>query len=89
MIGGPVSRTLGNLLAEQAARTPDALAVHYGGRACSYAQLHERAQRAADGLRVLGVRRGDRLGVLLGNSLEWLDIFFAGLMLGEIGRAHV
>jgi long-chain acyl-CoA synthetase len=46
--------------------------------------IHERAGRLAGALRRLGVRRGNRVGVLAANSLEWVLLDLAALRLGAI-----
>jgi acyl-CoA synthetase (AMP-forming)/AMP-acid ligase II len=43
----------------------------------TYAELDARSQRLAHGLLALGCARGDRVGVWLGNSLEYIDIYIA------------
>ncbi len=55
--------TVPRLLAEQAARTPDAVAVLSGGEALSYARLDRRAARLARRLRGRGVRAGAPVAV--------------------------
>jgi acyl-CoA synthetase (AMP-forming)/AMP-acid ligase II len=40
----------------------------------SYSELQLRSTRLAVGLRSLGVRKGDRVGVLLGNRAEYVDV---------------
>lgn len=80
----PFSRTLPSLLGEQAEARPDALAVIDGNRSASYAALADRAGRLAAGLRAQGVRRGDRVGILLGNSIEWLEIAFGASAAGAV-----
>ncbi|HKM62589.1 MAG TPA: class I adenylate-forming enzyme family protein [Acidisphaera sp.] len=80
----PFSRTLADLLFEQAERHPDAPAVIGGDRALSYAELAQRAGRVAAGLRARGVRRGDRVGLLVNNRPEWLEVFFGTTMLGAV-----
>jgi fatty-acyl-CoA synthase len=72
----PFSRTLFDLLVEQAARTPDALAVVCRERHASYAELLRRSRRVAAGLTARGVSRGDRVGAVLANQLEWLELCF-------------
>lgn len=50
-------------------------AVVQGERRLTFAQAWERAVRMANGLIALGLRPGDRVGVLEDNSLEAADIF--------------
>src|SRR3954471_17057953 len=54
------------------------------GDTWTYRQLHERANRYARALADLGVRRGDRVGLLLYNSLEYVGLYFAIARLGAI-----
>ncbi len=80
----PFSRTAFDLLAEQAGSDPhhDA-AISTSGRV-SYGELHERAGRVAGFLQVRGVQRGDRIGLLANNRIEWLEIFFGIAALGAV-----
>ena len=78
----PHSRTLGELLLEQAARYADAPAVICGDRVASYAALADHAGRIAASLVARGIKRGDRVGLLLNNRLEWVETFFGAAMLG-------
>ncbi|MEZ5552265.1 MAG: long-chain fatty acid--CoA ligase [Pseudomonadales bacterium] len=57
------------------------------GRQQTYAQMHERVGRIAGWLQTLGVRRGDRVGVLALNSVDTLDILFATWRLGAVHLA--
>jgi fatty-acyl-CoA synthase len=83
-MNAPYSRTLADLLFEQAERYAGTTAVICGERAISYTELAQRAARVAAGLRGLGVRRGDRVGVLINNRLEWLESFFGATILGAV-----
>ena len=58
-------RCLHEVFAEQAARTPDAPAVAFGGEILSYAELNARANRLAHHLRDLGAGAGKLVGVCL------------------------
>lgn len=78
----PASRTLGGLLAELSQRTPDRPAVVHEGTVVSFAELSRDATAAARALLALGVRRGDRVGVLLGNQPEWLSMCFGAASIG-------
>ncbi|MGZ5431290.1 MAG: class I adenylate-forming enzyme family protein [Thermoanaerobaculia bacterium] len=68
----------GDLLSERARVTPDRIAlvsVETGER-ITYAQLNERAERAASTLCAV-LDPGDRFGILAHNSVEFLELFFA------------
>jgi fatty-acyl-CoA synthase len=43
--------------------------------AISFRELRDRAYRIANGLAAAGVGKGDRIAVLLRNSLEWVELF--------------
>ncbi len=78
----PFSRTMFELLAEQAARTPEAPAVIAAAGAVTFAGLRDAAARVAGAMRARGIRRGDCVGILINNRVEWLEIFFAAASLG-------
>ncbi|MGN6539140.1 MAG: class I adenylate-forming enzyme family protein [Mesorhizobium sp.] len=80
----PLARTLPDLLREQARLHPDALAAIDEAGQASFAQLHARAARFAAALRRDGIGRGHRVGMLLGNGMEWLEIFFGIGMAGAV-----
>jgi long-chain acyl-CoA synthetase len=56
--------------------------VRCGDRFSSYAELMERALRASRGLHELGIDAGDRVALLLRNSLEFLEASIATAPLG-------
>lgn len=80
----PYSRTMGELLLEQATRYGDHPAVMCGDRVLSYAGLADRARRIASALSASGVGRGDRVGLLMNNRQEWLESFFGASLLGAV-----
>src|SRR5262249_34294624 len=80
----PCNRTLGGVLREIAERTPNQPAILYRGEKNSYAELYAAAVRVAEAMLALGVRRGDRVGVLLGNRPEWLVMCFGATLIGAI-----
>ncbi|MCS7477866.1 amino acid adenylation domain-containing protein [Umezawaea endophytica] len=71
-----------DLFRRQVEARPDATAVVAGDRVWSYAELDEWAGRLAGALAARGVRRGDRVGVVLERSVEvlvaWLGVWRAG-----------
>ncbi|WP_225101369.1 non-ribosomal peptide synthetase [Streptomyces sp. CoH27] len=68
--GFPAERTLHSLIEEQAARTPDALAVRCGAEGLTYAELNSRANRVAHRLRRMGVGAGSLVALCTERSLE-------------------
>ena len=75
---------MGSWIARRARRTPDRVAVIYGGTVLTYAGLHQRVTRLAHGLRGLGVRRGDRVAYLGPNHPSFLETLFAAGTLGAV-----
>lgn len=77
----------GDLLGERARLTPSKLAlvdVATGGR-FTFADLDRRALACAAVLRqTLGLARGDRVGILAANRVEYLDVFFAAAKSGAV-----
>jgi len=70
---------------ERAARlVPDRIAVWFEGVELTYAQLDERAARAASALHGLGVRRGDRVALWLPNCPAFVETYLGTLRLGAI-----
>src|SRR5580704_4743981 len=80
----PYSRMLYELICEQAERFPERPAVICGERVASYRNLAERAGRVALALRAGGFGRGDRIGVLINNRLEWLEAVFGIAGIGAV-----
>jgi fatty-acyl-CoA synthase len=80
----PDSRDLGLLSREQAARFGAHPAVIGGGETIGYAALADRAARIAGFLTTRGVRRGDRIGLLMNNRPEWVEAFFGVAMAGAV-----
>jgi fatty-acyl-CoA synthase len=76
---------LGRWIRDRARATPRRTAIDYDGRRVTYAELDEASERLAGGFRARGLRRGDRVATLTGNSPEHVAVFFAcakaGLML--------
>jgi fatty-acyl-CoA synthase len=84
----PRSRHLAELVAEFAARAPDAPAVMWDAGSMSAAQLDSEVGRFAAGLRSLGVRRGATVGLLCTNRVEWLCAAFGAMRLGARVAAY-
>lgn len=80
----PYSRTLFELIEEQAESRANGVAVIYNGQSMTYVDLVARARMAAGVLRERGVCRGDRVGLLINNRPEWLEIAFGAWLLGAV-----
>ena len=78
----PSSRTIPGLLAEMARTQPDAPLLIDRDLRLSYRAAREAARDVARGLHALGVRRGDKVAILMGNRQEWLLTCFAVTALG-------
>ncbi len=82
----PAPGTLNQLFFEAVSKfnRPDALQVKRGGvyHPISHIEVAERVRHAARGLSSLGVRRGDRVGILSENRPEWAIADFACLTVG-------
>ena len=88
------SMTVADVLDAAAEHWPDndGLVVVDQGVRWSWAELRERARRFASGLMALGLRPGDRIGMLAPNRAEWIVTQFgsayAGLILVNINPAY-
>ncbi len=80
----------GDLLGERARLTPEKLALVTvppapGAERLTYAALDRRAVAMAQLFRErFGLRKGDRVGLLSGNRVEFLDVFFACAKAGTV-----
>jgi long-chain acyl-CoA synthetase len=79
---------LGYFFADSVRRFPDKPAVIdlWGGqeRQVAYAELDERADRVGGLVQRLGVKPGERVGMIVGNRVEFLEIFFGAMRAGAI-----
>ena len=73
--------SLGELLPKAASR-PDKVALVAGDREITYTELEDRVRRAAAALAGLGVRKGDRVALVLGNVPEFVEALHAAWRIG-------
>jgi long-chain acyl-CoA synthetase len=57
-------------------------AIRCGGTERTYPEIHERAARIAGGLAALGVGHGDRVALVLRNSIEFIEVTLAAGVAG-------
>ena len=81
-----MGNNIGLLLARRAFLQPDAEALVDTGtdRRFTFRELNARANRNAHAFAALGVRKGDRVALLMMNSTEFLESFFGLAKLGAI-----
>jgi fatty-acyl-CoA synthase len=63
---------------------PHKTAIIFDGKRISYLDLHRKINRACCWLQSLGIEKGDRVAVMLGNCPEFLELFLACSKLGAI-----
>src|SRR5436190_2771608 len=78
------AQTLGEVLARHAAERPQHEALVTQTRRFTYEDLHLRARSAAGTLHTLGLRRGDHVGILMGNDEKWLALFYGAALIGAV-----
>ena len=67
---------------------PDNVALEFFGATTTYRELGEQIDRAAEGLRLLGVQKGDPVALVLPNAPQHIVAFYAVLRLGAIVVEH-
>ncbi|HKS10135.1 MAG TPA: amino acid adenylation domain-containing protein [Pyrinomonadaceae bacterium] len=78
----PRDRCVHELFEQQAARTPEAVALVCGSERLTYAELNVRANQLAHHLRACGVKAEARVGILLERSVEMAVALLAILKAG-------
>lgn len=80
----PHSRTLYDLLDEQANRYPNELAAIHRDQSVTYSELDRRSRAVAAALSARGISAGERVSLLTHNSIEWLEVCFGVSALGGV-----
>ncbi len=81
-----MNHNIGLILQKRAFLTPDLEGVHdvASGQRLTYSQLDQRANKIANAYLSLGVQKGDRVGLLLMNSIEFVETIFALAKIGAV-----
>ncbi|WPZ35888.1 AMP-binding protein [Thalassobaculum sp. OXR-137] len=69
--------TIGQMLSAHARLQPERIGARDLERDMTFRTWNDRACRLANGLLGLGLQKGDRIGVLAWNRIEWLEIYAA------------
>jgi long-chain acyl-CoA synthetase len=83
-----VVQTLSDMIEASISRYSGATALEFFGATTTYRELGEQIDRAAEGLRRLGVTHGDRVAIVLPNCPQHVVAFYAVLRLGAIVVEH-
>nr|MBL0713853.1 AMP-binding protein [Desulfobacterales bacterium] len=75
---------IGYIINKRSILTPDKTAIYYDDMPITYKDLNDGTNRVANYLRKKGLKKGDRISVLLKNCPEFLQIYFASAKLGLI-----
>ena len=75
------AQTLGQVLES---RIGDAEALVTASGRFTYKDLFVRAKRAAAAMQALGIKRGDHVGILMGNDEHWLSLFYGAALIGAV-----
>src|ERR1700716_3539748 len=72
------------MVADAASKNPDGEALVCGDRRLTWREVAQQSARVAAGLRKLGLQRGDRVALLLGNRIEFVLAMFGAAHLGAV-----
>ena len=75
------AQTLGQVLQT---RDPDAEGLVTMNGRFTYGELLAMAQGVAGAMQAMGVKRGDRVGILMGNDERWLALFYGAALIGAV-----
>jgi fatty-acyl-CoA synthase len=75
------AQTLGEVLRQ---RDPRAEALVTRDGRFAYGDLLENAKSAAGAMQAMGLKRGDHVGILMGNDEKWLGLFYGAALIGAV-----
>lgn len=75
---------LAELLLRGATKHPDRDCIVLVDERATYGELEARARRVARSLIALGVEPGDRVGILMANCLDFVDVLFGASLIGAV-----
>ncbi|MDO4909497.1 MAG: long-chain-fatty-acid--CoA ligase [Corynebacterium sp.] len=80
--------TIVDIFNDAVTTSPEKKAITFFGKSITYAEFNKEVLRAAAGLKAFGVRKGDRVAILLPNCPQHLIAFYAVLKLGATVVEH-
>lgn len=76
---------LATFLIENARRTPDKDAIRCGSERLTWRELNRQTDSLASAFQCLGIEPGDRVGILLPNTIAFLVSYWAAIKAGAVG----
>jgi len=76
--------TVGQLLATRAKEIPDRVYIRFEDKAITYGEFDRMVNQVANRLLAAGIRKGDRVGLFLDNSIEYCLLFWAIARVGAV-----
>ena len=76
--------TLGDLVVRAAEQRPDDVAVAFTDVRATAAELLERSVQMGRSLHALGVRRGDKVAIVMPNCMEYVEAIFGASLIGAV-----
>ena len=73
-----------SFLEESAAKYPDRACTIFKGRVITYREMNARANRMAAALVALGVKKGDRVGIFIPNTPQFVYVYYGILKAGAV-----
>ncbi|NWL47430.1 fatty-acid--CoA ligase [Pseudomonas hunanensis] len=80
----PLPGPLWSVLSDIASRYPEHDALVADDGRISYHELQSQVEATARSMLALGLQRGDHIGVLMGNSVQWAVIWYAAASIGLV-----
>jgi long-chain acyl-CoA synthetase len=77
-------KSVHEMLSNAVARRPLSVALLCGDESVTYSELDDLVAKVAGALRSLGVETGDRVAMVIGNSIEFVVVMFAIARLGAV-----
>jgi long-chain acyl-CoA synthetase len=77
-------KSINDILDETAGQWPKKAAIIFYGRKITYAELKDQIDRFAAALSAIGIKKGDRVALLLLNSPQYVIAFFGTLKIGAV-----
>lgn len=77
-------RHFGDLLTRNARKYPRDTGVVYKEKRMTWKEINDRANKVANGLKDLDVKRNDMVGILSRNRNEWIEIIFGIIKIGAV-----